>query len=174
MRSEAASTAFLIFMLVAGFMAVAGCQQTASRLTWSFARDSGLIASSRLSRMDPDWQIPIWSLCANAFVIFLIGCIYLGSSTAFNAFIGTGLILQLITFAIPAALLLATGRPARFLPQTRTFGLPKAFGWVANFFTVGYALLCVVFYDLPAVRPVTGSNMSKSIDASSPTFGINF
>lgn len=161
MRSEATATAFLLFMVIGGFMAVAGCQQTASRLTWSFARDSGLIASSKLSHIDRRWQVPIWALCANGLVIFIIGCIYLGSSTAFNAFIGTGLILQLITFAFPAALLLARGRPTEFLPSTRTFGLPRAFGWVANFFTVAFAILCLIFYDFPAVRPVTASSMSK-------------
>lgn len=161
MRSEAAATAFVVFMVVGGLMAVAGCQQTASRLTWSFARDSGLITSSRLSQIDSRWQVPVWALCANGLVIFIIGCIYLGSSTAFNAFIGTGLILQLVTFAFPAALLLAKGRPTEFLPSTRTFGLPRAFGWVANFFTVAFTVLCLVFYDFPAVIPVTSSNMSK-------------
>jgi choline transport protein len=160
MRSDAAATAFLVFMLSAGFMAVSGCQATASRLTWSFARDSGLIASSRLCRIDTKKQVPIWALCANEVVIFIVGCIYLGSSTAFNAFISTGLILQLITFAIPAALLLVRKRSARFLPTSRTFGLPSAFGWVANFFTVAFALVCIVFYDFPAVQPVTSSNMS--------------
>ncbi|USP81288.1 amino acid transporter [Curvularia clavata] len=162
-RSEAAATAFLVYVLVAGFMALAGCQQTASRLTWSFARDSGLIASSKICRIDGRWKAPIWALCANGFVIFLIGCIYLGSSTAFNAFIGTGLILQLITFAFPAVILLARGRPARFLPSTRTYGLPSAFGWIANFFTIAFALLCFIFYNMPAVRPVNAQNMMQII-----------
>ncbi|EUC49664.1 hypothetical protein COCMIDRAFT_83979 [Bipolaris oryzae ATCC 44560] len=160
MNSEAAATAFLVFTHAAGYMAVAGCQQTASRLTWSFARDSGLIASSKISQIDERWQVPIWALCANGVMKFLIGCVYLGSSTAFNAFIGTGLTLQLITFAFPAALLLLTGRPKRFLPPTRTFGLPNAFGWVSNVVTVAFALFCLVFYCFPPARPVTGTNMN--------------
>lgn len=110
--------------------------------------------------MDSRHEAPIWALWVNGLVVFLIGCVYLGSSTAFNAFIGTGLILQLITFAFPAALLLVKGRPARLLPTARTFGLPRVFGWVANIFTVGFALICLIFWDLPAVLPVTGSNMS--------------
>ncbi|EMD68569.1 hypothetical protein COCSADRAFT_178367 [Bipolaris sorokiniana ND90Pr] len=160
MDSEAAATAFLVFTHVAGYMAVSGCQQTASRLTWSFARDSGLVASSKIALIDERWQVPIWALCANGVMTFLIGCVYLGSSTAFNAFIGTGLILQLVTFAFPAALLLLTGRPKRFLPPNRTFGLPIAFGWVANVVTVAFALFCLVFYCFPPARPVTGSNMN--------------
>jgi choline transport protein len=135
--------------------------QTASRLTWTFARDEGLIASSRLSRLNARWEAPIWALCANAAVIFIIGCLYLGSSTAFNAFIGTGLILQLVTFAFPAALLLLRKRSDRFLPETRAFRLPFAFGWLANACTVGFSLLCFVCYNLPTVLPVHPSNMSK-------------
>jgi len=122
-----------------------------------------LIASSKLARMNEHRQAPVWALWANESVVFLIGCLYLGSSTAFNAFIGTGLILQLITFAFPAALLLIRGRPTSLLPKSRTYGMPRVFGWIANFFTVGFALLCVVFYDMPAVLPVTASNMSKCL-----------
>lgn len=182
MQSEAAATILTIVMLIAALAALAGCQQvgtlqfhtifpakrqklthsqTASRLTWTFARDEGLIASSRLSRLNARWEAPIWALCINAAVIFIIGCLYLGSSTAFNAFIGTGLILQLVTFAFPAALLLLRRRSARFLPETRAFRLPSAFGWLANACSVGFSLLCFVCYNLPSVLPVHPSNMSK-------------
>ncbi|KAH0361731.1 amino acid transporter, partial [Aureobasidium melanogenum] len=162
MRSKVAADAFVAFFFVGALMALAGCQQTASRLTWAFARDTGLILSSKLSTMHARHEAPVWALWANGFVVFIIGCVYLGSSTAFNAFIGVGSILQLVTFAFPAALLLARGRPARLLPRSRTFGLPHAFGWIANLFTVGFAVICLIFWDLPAVLPVTGSNMNYS------------
>ncbi|KAL1583194.1 hypothetical protein WHR41_07921 [Cladosporium halotolerans] len=162
MRSDAAAVTTLAVMLAAGIMALAGCQQTASRLTWAFARDKGFIGSSKLSQVNSKWDVPVWALCANAFVIFLIGCVYLGSSTAFNAFIGTGVILQLITFAFPAALLIARGRSARFLPATRKFKVPSALGWVANIFTIGFALVCTIFWNLPAQLPVEPTNMNYS------------
>ncbi|KAI7363519.1 amino acid transporter [Hortaea werneckii] len=161
MRSDAASTVMLVVMLLAVFAALAGCQQTASRLTWAFARDRGLFGSSKLSHMDEKWLVPVWALCANAAVIFIIGCVYLGSSTAFNAFIGTGLILQLITFAIPAALLLLRRRSAQYLPKSRKFKVPAVIGWVANAGTVGFTVIVTIFWCLPTVFPVASSNMSK-------------
>lgn len=180
MRSDAAAVVILIIMCVAAFAAVAGCQQvssshdtkrctgtanssiqTASRLTWSIARDKGFMGSSRLSRIHSKWEVPVWALCANQAVIFIIGCVYLGSTTAFNAFIGTGLILQLVTFAFPAALLLLRKRSARVLPKTRRFRVPGSLGWIANMGTVGFSLLCLVFWDLPATLPAQPSNMSK-------------
>jgi choline transport protein len=100
-------------------------------------------------------------LCTNAAVILIIGCVYLGSSTAFNAFIGTGMILQLITFAFPAALLLVRKRSAHYLPETRKFKVPPALGWIANIVTVEFSLLCLVFWTLPTVFPVEPFNMSE-------------
>lgn len=111
--------------------------------------------------MDEKWLVPVWALCANAAVIFIIGCVYLGSSTAFNAFIGTGLILQLITFAFPAALLLLRRRLAQYLPESRKFKVPAVIGWVANAGTVGFTIIVTIFWCLPTVFPVAPSNMSK-------------
>ena len=103
----------------------------------------------------------MWAIVFNAGVVFIIGCIYLGSSTAFNAFIGTGLILQHVSYAFPALLLLYRGRAGSWLPESRKFRLPGAIGWTANLTTVGLAVLVLVFYNFPTVMPVTGSNMSK-------------
>jgi hypothetical protein len=50
----------------------------------------------------------------------------------------------------------------RFLPSKRPFKLPGLLGWSANFLTVAFALIVVVFYTFPVVLPVSGSNMSGS------------
>jgi choline transport protein len=143
-----------------GFFAMIGCQQTASRLTWSFARDNAIIGSCWLGQIHPRHGVPVWSLLANSAIVFIIGCIYLGSSTAFNAMISTGLILQQISYAMPTALLMYRGRSNQFLPRTRSFKLGP-FGWVANALTVIMAFIAVIFFNFPTVMPVTSSNMSK-------------
>jgi choline transport protein len=150
-------------LLVAAFAALSAVQQTASRLTWSFARDNALIGSRFVRRVHPELGIPVWALLVNNAVVFIIGCIYLGSSTAFNAFIGTGLILQQLSYAIPAALLLYRRRADAVLPRTRPFRLFGPFGWIANILTVVFAITVLVFYNFPVILPVTGSNMSESI-----------
>lgn len=136
------------------------CQEVTSRLTWSFARDNALLGSKYLSKVDSNLKVPVWALIANAAVIFIIGCIYLGSSTAFNAFIGSGLLLQQCSFAIPAALLLWHGRSEKVLPSSRSVKL-GIFGWVANVATLLFAPTITVFYCLPVTMPVTSSSMSK-------------
>lgn len=162
-RSDVASTVFMVILLVAGTVALIAIQQTASRLTWSFARDDALLGSRLLGRIHPNLQVPVYCLIANNAVVFVIGCIFLGSSSAFNAFIGTGLILQQVTYAVPAMLLMYRVRSTKFLPAARSFRLPSILGWTVNGLTVAFAVIIVIFYNFPVVLPATGSNMSKSI-----------
>ncbi|KAJ5811900.1 hypothetical protein N7474_008201, partial [Penicillium riverlandense] len=161
-HSGAAATVFIFLLALIGFFSLNGCQQTASRLTWAFARDDALILSKYFSRIHSRLQVPVYCLVANAAVIFVIGCIYLASSTAFNALIGTGLILQQVSFAFPAALLLYRRRSSVYLPPNRFFNL-GAFGWMANVMTVAFGATTLFFYNFPAEMPVKGSNMSKII-----------
>jgi choline transport protein len=84
--------------------------------------------------------------------------------------LGTGLILQQLSFGIPAALILGYrfgGQSAvdKILsPHGRKgrFRLPRAVGFVANALTIVHGLVALVFYTLPVQLPVTASNMSES------------
>lgn len=169
-RSGTAATVFVILLCFAAVFALIGAHQTASRLTWSLARDRAIIGSKWLSEIHPKLEVPVWGLMFNFVIMFIIGCIYLGSSSAFNAFIGTGLILQHISYAIPAALLMYRKRSETWLPRERSFRMPSGVGWTMNIVTICFAILVLIFYDLPIVMPVTGSNMSKSCDTWSSQY----
>ncbi|KAH7386800.1 amino acid/polyamine transporter I [Phaeosphaeria sp. MPI-PUGE-AT-0046c] len=158
--SDVAATFFLASLLIMALFALNGSQQTASRLTWSFARDNAVFGSRWLSQISPRQEVPIFALVFNFAIMFIIGCVYLGSTSAFNAFIGTGLILQQITYAFPAALLMFRKRSSIWLPQTRYFKLPSVLGWTANVVTVFMAIFVLIFYCFPVAMPVTGSNMN--------------
>ena len=158
-RSSTAATVFLAGLLAVSLFALNGCVQTASRLTWSYARDNALLGSSYIGQLHPRHNVPVWALVANSAVIFIIGCIYLGSDTAFHGFVGTGLLLQQISFAVPAALLLYHRRSTKYLAKKRRVRL-GFLGWIANALTVGFAVITLVFYCFPTEVPATGSSMS--------------
>ncbi|KAJ5387185.1 hypothetical protein N7509_009726 [Penicillium cosmopolitanum] len=158
-RSGAAATTFITLLAVIALFSLNGCQQTSSRLTWAFARDDALILSKFIGRIHPQLQVPVYALLANALVIFMIGCIYLASSTAFNALIGTGLVLQQVSFCFPVALLIFRRRSSTYLPPHRFFNMRK-FGWVSNIATLIFGIVTMVFYNFPAEMPVTGGNMN--------------
>ncbi|CAG7920911.1 unnamed protein product [Penicillium olsonii] len=159
-RSSTAATIFVILVIFAATFALIGAQQTASRLTWSLARDRALIGSRWLSKTHPTLDVPVWSLMFNYSATFIIGCIYLGSSSAFNAFIGTGLILQHISYAFPAALLMYRKRSNLWLPKSRSFRLPGLLGWITNIVTICFAVIVLIFYNFPTTLPVTGTSMN--------------
>lgn len=125
-----------------------------------------MVLAPYLSRIHSRWGVPMWSLIANSACVFILGCVYLASSTAFNALVSTGIILQQLSFAFPAALMLyrrATGTLSEVLPPAKVeFKLRFGTGLVANVLTIVMALLALVFYDLPVVLPVTVGNMSKN------------
>ncbi|KAH6632978.1 amino acid/polyamine transporter I [Boeremia exigua] len=159
-RSDAVATVFLVLLLLAATFALNATHQTASRLTWSFARDDALFGSRWLGKINERQQVPIAALLFNFAIMFIIGCIYLGSTSAFNAFIGTGLILQHVTYAFPAILLMMRKRSTKWLPESRSFKVPSLLGWAANLTTVGFAVLVLIFYDFPTIIPVTGTSMN--------------
>jgi len=160
-QSRTAATIFVILLLLTGVFALNASQQTASRLIFSFARDDALVFSNKIGLMHAGLGVPPYALLFNAVVIFIIGCIYLGSSTAFSAIIGTGLVLQQLTFAIPAGLLMYRKRAPEYLPSHGYFNLGK-FGWFINGVTVAWSALQLVLYNLPLMLPVDGTTMSKS------------
>ncbi|OJJ07695.1 hypothetical protein ASPVEDRAFT_56994 [Aspergillus versicolor CBS 583.65] len=158
-RSREAATVFVTCLLMVALFALNACQEVASRLTWAFARDNALVGSKLFGHINKRLKVPVWALAGNALVIFIIGCIQLGSSTAFEAFVGSGMLLQQCGFAIPVALLLWHKRSDQVLARNRNVRLGP-FGWLANIVTVLFAILVTVMYCFPVRLPVTGGNMN--------------
>lgn len=166
-KSDAAGTVFQVCLaLNLGFVANAS-QQTTSRLLWAFGRDNGLILSKTFSSLHRRLEVPVWSLLINSFWVLVFGCIYLGSTAAFNAILNSCIILQIVSFAIPCILLLLRKRSPSILPENRTFKLRGALGWIANTIVVITAIIQVVFFSFPPALPVSGSSMSKYIFSNS-------
>lgn len=55
-----------------------------SRLCWSFARDRGLPFSRFLSHIHPTLDVPLQAHFVSCVIVAILGCLYLGSYTAFN------------------------------------------------------------------------------------------
>ncbi|KAL3473351.1 amino acid/polyamine transporter I [Aspergillus californicus] len=159
-NSPAASTVFMTSLFVLSCVAFNGVHQTASRLTWSFARDEALFFSSRLASVHSKLGIPLYSLVLNGICVFLVGVVYVCSSTAFNSFISTTVIVAQISYAIPAILLILRKRSLTYLPETRPFRVPHVVGYICNAFCVIWAVILTVFFCLPTALPVTGGNMN--------------
>ncbi|KAF2864464.1 hypothetical protein K470DRAFT_267307 [Piedraia hortae CBS 480.64] len=83
-----------------------GITTSASRMTWSFARDNGLPGSHFLSRVSPRTAIPVNAVLTVTGIAALLTLIYIGSSTAFEDVISLTITGFYGSYFLPAALLL--------------------------------------------------------------------
>jgi len=164
-QSGPGATVMTILLLLIGYFALNATQQTASRLTWSFARDNGLVFSRKIGTVDSKLGVPIWALLFNATVVFVMGCIYLGSTTAFNSVIGTCLIAMQISIAIPVFFLMLSGRDSSVIGAGRRENKwhMGAAGWLVNAVTIAFTALITIFYCFPVTTAVTGSTMNYAV-----------
>ena len=159
LSSPKGATAMTVFIFFIGYFSLNASIQTASRLTWSFARDGGLIFSKQLGHIHEGLGVPVWALLVNSFVVFIFGCIYLGSTVAFNAIVACCLILMHINIAIPIVFLMLSGRNERYLPRKGHWNMGML-GWLYNFISVVWAVVVLIFYCFPTTTSVTGSTMN--------------
>jgi choline transport protein len=128
-QSNAATAALLCFPLVCLLFAALSIMTTSSRMTYAFARDGALPFSRVFARVHPKLGIPLNSLYLTTACVILFGCIFLGSSSAFNAIISASVVALNVSYGIPVIINCLQGR--RMLGP-RKFALPEAIGWIAN------------------------------------------
>ncbi|KAJ9493066.1 hypothetical protein VN97_g139 [Penicillium thymicola] len=165
--NNAGAICLLIFPLVCAQFAAIAIMTTSSRMIYAFARDGGLPASPFFSRVHPKLNVPLNSLYLNLGLITIFGCIFLGSSSAFNAIVSASVVLLGISYGIPIAVNCCRGRT--MLPE-RSFVLPEIVGWTVNLVSLAYITLTTILFLFPPELPATGSNMNYCVAA----FGIVF
>ncbi|PKY07962.1 amino acid permease [Aspergillus campestris IBT 28561] len=163
--SNAGSICLLMFPLVCILFAATTIMATSSRMIYAFARDGGLPASPFFSRVHPKLKVPLNALYLTISLVIIFGCIFLGSSSAFNAIVSSSVVMLDISYVMPIAINCIRGR--NMLPE-RHFVLPKLFGWIANMVSICYISITTVLFLFPPSLPVTGSGMNYCVVA----FGI--
>jgi amino acid transporter len=73
-----------VIVLILTWCCALGITTTASRMTWSFARDKGMPLSRILSKVDRRTKVPIIAVGVVTALAALLTLIYIGSSAAFN------------------------------------------------------------------------------------------
>ncbi|KAL2421270.1 Choline transport protein [Exophiala dermatitidis] len=165
-NSKAGSVCLLMFPLICLLFAGISIMTTSSRMVYAFARDRGLPFSRVFAKVHPTLDVPLNALWLTVILVVIFGCIFLGSTSAFNAIVSASVVALGVTYAIPPAINCLRGR--RMLPESRPFVLPSALGWACNLIGIAYTILTTVLFMFPPFTPVTGSNMNYCVAA----FGI--
>lgn len=123
-------------LMILAIMCGIGVTTATSRCTWAFARDGAIPGAKWWSKVNHQLDVPLNAMMLTMVIEILLGLLYFGSSAAFNAFSGVGVICLTASYATPIAISLATGRK-----QVRNgqFYL-GAFGTVANVIAIGESL----------------------------------
>ncbi|PHH89910.1 hypothetical protein CDD83_4973 [Cordyceps sp. RAO-2017] len=165
-KSKAGSACLLMFPIVGMVFTLTTLMCASSRMSYAFARDRGMPFSHLLARVHPRLGVPLNALLWTAAWVVVFGCIFLGSSSTFNAITAASVVSLGLTYAIPPAVHLLRGRD--LLPDSRSFKLPKPLGWAANIVGILWTILTTVLFVFPPRLPVTASNMNYCIVA----FGV--
>ncbi|GJC93097.1 amino acid permease [Colletotrichum higginsianum] len=157
--TQGAGGAFgLTFIL---FVALGPCvvssQLSTGRVFWAFSRDGAMPFSRVWSRVHAKWQVPMNSQLAVTAIVAALGCLYLGSSTAFNSLLGTAVTINNISYMFPILTNLLTRRKNM---HHGVFHMGPTLGPIVNSVTVCWLTFAIVFFSFPYVKPVEPANMN--------------
>lgn len=160
--------------LIAVAANAAGCTST-SRTYWALARDNGTPFPKYFSHVHAKLQVPVRAVAALTVVEMLLGLIYLGNSTAFNAILSMSILGMYTSYLLPIAYMAIYGRKKLSSGEYGPFRMGK-WGTYTNMIAIAWLMLAIVFSTFPSVRPVTPQNMNYSVVVMGGwlAFGVTF
>lgn len=132
---------------------------SASRLTWSFARDGGFPFGAYFAHVDAYWKVPARALWLQAVIISLVGVLYLFANTVLQAILSVSTIALTVSYAMPIVVLLIVGRDK--LPPGE-FRLGRL-GPLINGVSIVYCAITTVFFFFPTEPNPAPSDMNFAI-----------
>ena len=109
-ESPGGTFGLLVPILVLAIFCGIGCTTAASRCTWAFARDGAIPGSKWWKQVNHKLDVPLNAMMLSMAVQIVLGVIYFGSSAAFNAFSGVGVICLTVSYCVPVAVSFFGGR----------------------------------------------------------------
>ncbi|KAL3473166.1 amino acid/polyamine transporter I [Aspergillus californicus] len=154
--SKAGAVGLLVVIIAPILCATVGCYITASRTLYALGRDNAAPFSRYIGAISPRWQSPLYATLACGIFLTGIGAIYVGSLTAFNAFIGSYVVLTTVSYLLAILPHVLTGR-RNIAPGPFWMG---RVGAVVNLVACGYIVVSVVIYCFPYSMPTSAGSMN--------------
>lgn len=162
-KSDAGATMMSILIIgTATAATVAGVTST-SRTLWAFARDRAMPFDRYLSKVNKSQQIPVRAVVLITVLQMLLGFIYLGNTTAFNAILSMAIIGMYASYMLPIVYMLVYGRKTLSPSDYGPFKLGPVAGPILNVVSLIWIVVVMIFSTFPSYMPVTPQNMNYSI-----------
>ncbi|PSN73212.1 amino acid transporter [Corynespora cassiicola Philippines] len=161
-KSHAGATILSLVIIMIAIAATAAGITSTSRTVWAFARDKATPCSTYISHVNKSSQIPVRAVIIITILQMLLGFIYLGNSTAFNAILSMAILGLYASYLIPIVYFMVFGRPRLASHEWGPFRMPKTLGLAMNTLSCVWLILAMIFSTFPTVMPVTPQNMNYS------------
>lgn len=171
--STAGTVGLLLVIFLPVFCTGIGCYVTAGRCLWTLARDGAVPFSSTIGGISPKYKNPWNATLACGVFSTILGAVSVGSTTAFNAFVGSFVVLSTLSYLAAILPFLLTGRfshlsvgqgrsGGQFVNGMRPgpFQMGRRTGYAVNGIACVYIGVFVVIFCFPYVLPVTALNMN--------------
>lgn len=155
--SSNGAVGLIAVLFLATFPTLIGTFVTGGRMWWSLARDNAIPFSGYFAHVHPTLNCPVRMTVAMSALVTFLGCIYVGSTTAFQALISAFIVLSSLSYfgaILPHTL---SGR-RNMVPGP--FYMGQKLGMAVNILALMYILVTVVFFCFPLVLPATAHNMN--------------
>ncbi|KIX94978.1 uncharacterized protein Z520_09288 [Fonsecaea multimorphosa CBS 102226] len=161
-KSPAGATVLsLIICLIATAANAAGLTST-SRTFWAFARDEATPFAKYFAHVDGALKVPVRMIVLVSVLQALLGFIYLGNTTAFNAVLSMAIIGMYLSYLLPIVYMVIYGRSKLSRDDYGPFKLGKAAGVLVNIVAIVWLIFAMIFSTFPNFQPVTAQNMNYS------------
>ncbi|PSR81774.1 amino acid/polyamine transporter I [Coniella lustricola] len=163
--NAAGASALLALLLVNIALCVIGLSITNGRTLWALARDGATPVPKFLSKVHEGLGMPLNATISGAVLVSVLGCIYIGSKTAFNAFIASTILFfssSYIVCIVPHLIRRCRGRE---ILSYGPFKLRGGNGWVGivvNAMACSYLMTWFVIYSFPYYLPTSAASMNYS------------
>ncbi|EYE92003.1 putative amino acid permease [Aspergillus ruber CBS 135680] len=147
-------------IIILGICSGITCVTSTSRCTWAFARDRAVPGSRWLKIVNKRLEIPFNALLLGMVIELLLGLIYFGSSAAFSAFSGVGVIFLTLSYTLPVACsFFLRGRKDL---KYASYHLGKL-GVLCNVVSISWCLLAIPLFCMPTAIPVSRDSMNYAV-----------
>ncbi|KAF2804801.1 uncharacterized protein BDZ99DRAFT_543613 [Mytilinidion resinicola] len=158
-NSTAGTIGLLFLLLLPTFICVIALYMTCGRALWALSRDGATPLPAVISHVNLKLDLPVNATLICCGIMTAMGCIYVGSSAAFNTFVGSFVLLSSSSYIASLLPLALRGRKGI---EFSVFRLRGGLGFLLNFLACGFMLMTFVVYCFPYSRPVSAASMNYS------------
>lgn len=134
-----------------------GCYITSGRMLWTLGRDDATPFSKWIGKVDSKWENPFNATLACGVINTILGCIYIGSSTAFSAFVGSFIVLSSLSYL---AFIVPNIFSRRKHVVKGPFTMPDPVFYIVACLASAYMVVWIPIYCFPFAVPFNTTTMN--------------